>query len=254
MGGVFININKKKVVHLIAFNINNDKRLGDECYIDGVDVYVKYGADLKEFYMLPGAITLDCKENTGQSGFNVFSDTLEGKGAVMVFYVCGHSNEDLISNVSNLILACRKCVVQTASSRFEFPAVMTEYSIEATGVEFYNLVTINLMVIKRLPLVTEKLTGAGIITNPGNQESGMRLEITPANALSSFTIEGITIKNLKAKETFILDGIEGEVTVGGINRFQDTDLIDFPKIKPGMNEITMSANVPVRISFYPVFL
>nr|WP_288868588.1 hypothetical protein [uncultured Blautia sp.] len=239
---------------MIAFNINNDKRLGDECYIDGVDVYVKYGADLKEFYMLPGAITLDCKENTGQSGFNVFSDTLEGKGAVMVFYVCGHSNEDLISNVSNLILACRKCVVQTASSRFEFPAVMTEYSIEATGVEFYNLVTINLMVIKRLPLVTEKLTGAGIITNPGNQESGMRLEITPANALSSFTIEGITIKNLKAKETFILDGIEGEVTVGGINRFQDTDLIDFPKIKPGMNEITMSANVPVRISFYPVFL
>lgn len=239
---------------MIAFNVNNDKRLGDECYIDGIDVYEKYGADLKEFYMLPGAITLDCKENTGQSGFNVFSDTLEGKGAVMVFYVCGHSNEDLISNVSNLILACRQCVVQTASSRFEFPAVTTEYSIEATGVDFYDLVTINLMVIKRLPLVTENLTGTGIITNPGNQESGMRLEITPVTALSSFTIEGITIKNLKAKETFILDGIEGEVTAGGINRFQGTDLIDFPKIKPGMNEITMSANVPVRISFYPVFL
>ena len=239
---------------MIAFNINNDKRLGDECYIDGVDVYEKYGADLKEFYMLPGAITLDCKENTGQSGFNVFSDTLEGKGAVMVFYVCGHSNEDLISNVSNLILACRQCVVQTASSRFEFPAVTTEYSIEATGVDFYDLVTINLMVIKRLPLVTENLTGTGIITNPGNQESGMRLEITPVTALSSFTIEGITMKNLKAKETVILDGIEGEVTAGGINRFQGTDLIDFPKIKPGMNEITMSANVPVRISFYPVFL
>ena len=85
-------------------------------------------------------------------------------------------------------------------------------------------------------------------------ESGMRMEITPTTATSSFKINGITVKNLKAKETFIIDGIEGKVTAGGINRFLDTDIIDFPKIRPGMNEIVMSANMPVKVSFYPVFM
>lgn len=242
------------MVQLIAFNNNNDKRIGDECYIDGVDVYREYAADLKEFYMLPGAITLDYTENTGVSAFNVYSSALDGKGAVMVFYVCGNSEEDLQENISNLLVACRKCVIQTTASRFEYPAILTEYSDDDTGVEYYHLVTMNFIVIKRLPLVTHELTGNGSVKNLGNVESGMRMEITPTTATSSFKINGITVKNLKAKETFIIDGIEGKVTAGGINRFLDTDIIDFPKIRPGMNEIVMSANMPVKVSFYPVFM
>ena len=62
------------------------------------------------------------------------------------------------------------------------------------------------------------------------------------------------IHNLEANVPFLIDGIAGTVTSGGINRFLDTNLISFPKASPGENTISIYGDVQVKASFYPVFL
>ena len=53
----------------------------------------------------------------------------------------------------------------------------------------------------------------------------------------------------------IIDGILGEVKSNGINRFSDTNLIDFPKALPGNNVLEVSDNTcTVEVAFYPTFV
>ena len=65
---------------------------------------------------------------------------------------------------------------------------------------------------------------------------------------------GITIKNLTTNTTVTIDGINKTVMAGADNKWADTDLIDFPVLQPGKNEITMSSKQPVVISYYPIIL
>ena len=71
--------------------------------------------------------------------------------------------------------------------------------------------------------------------------------------MKSVTVMGITVTELDPGITYVIDGIEGRVTANGVNYFGHTDLIDFPKIQPGGNRFEISENVPVTVSFYPVF-
>ena len=114
--------------------------------------------------------------------------------------------------------------------------------------------TLNFAAVCRLPLVSVPLTSTGSVYNQGNTPSGVRFEITPLKKLTSFTIAGITCKDLASNETFVVDGISGKVFSNEDNRFADTDLTEFPTIQPGNNQITMSAPANVTVSFYPLFL
>ena len=57
--------------------------------------------------------------------------------------------------------------------------------------------------------------------------------ITPAADLDSVTVMGITVYNLAANIPVIIDGRNKLVTEGGGNKFADTNLISFPRLKPG---------------------
>lgn len=230
-----------------------DIQAGDRCFFDNIDVYKVFNADLIEFNLIPGETSNDYRNNTGRSGFLILSTQKENVKAKLRFYVGGKSIEETQMNMLSLIAAGETCVLRMDSSRFEYPAVLEEYEIESPGIDTYGLVTLLMRVVVRYPIVNLNVAGPQTVINPGRIMSGARFEISPSSDLSTLKICGITAKNLKANEVFIIDGIEGRVTANGINRFQDTDIIDFPKIMPGKNEITMSSNVPVSISFYPVF-
>lgn len=230
-----------------------DIQAGDRCFFDNLDVYKAFNADLIKFSTSPGEVENEYRNNTGKSGFLALSAQKENVKAKIQFYVGGKSVEEMQLNATGLIAAGNTCVIRMDSSRFEYPAILDEYDTEETGIDTYTLVTLTMGVVVRYPLMSINLTGPKTVMNPGKVESGIRFEIRPTSALSTFKINGITIKNLKANETFVIDGIDGRVTANEINRFQDTDIIDFPKIVPGKNEITMSNNVPVTVSFYPVF-
>ncbi|MEG0180774.1 MAG: hypothetical protein RR657_02700 [Peptostreptococcaceae bacterium] len=98
------------------------------------------------------------------------------------------------------------------------------------------------------------------ITVAGNSSVPVILEITPIIDMIDVTLTGlsedpIVIKNLKGNKTIIIDGIEGTVTQDGINKFDDTDMWEFPFLVSGQNNISLNKDTcNITIKYNPRFL
>lgn len=94
----------------------------------------------------------------------------------------------------------------------------------------------------------------------GNIKVPIKLEITPVIDMIDLKITGLSedpliVKNLKVNKTIIIDGIEGTVTQDGINKFEDTDMWEFPFLVPGKNNITLSKDTcNITIKYNPRFI
>lgn len=232
------------------------ERIGSVCTINDKDVYTLFNADLKELIPAAGSITVDFSKALGASSLQVVNHKFETGGINAIFYVGGATKEECYVNTSNLIAECQNCIIKTDEDRFEYAAVLTTYNVVETGVEYFNEVNLTFGVIKRLPMVTNTFTsGRGTFQNTGSVESGMRITITPNVALTTITVNGITIKNLTRNNPFVIDGLVGEVMCNGVNRFLDTDLIEFPKVLPGSNTVEASnTSVTIEVAYYPTFI
>lgn len=232
-----------------------DHCCGNAVTINGKSVYVMFNADLKEKRPVSGEITADFRKVLNSSGLSISKYDISVGGLEMVFYVGGASRQECDMHTSHLIAECRQCTIKTDEDSFEYLAVLTAYDIEYSGVDFYNEVTLTFSVIKRMPLSVYTFTGGGVFRNVGSIESGARITVTPKADIDELVVYGITVKNLSANMPFIIDGILGEVKSNGINRFADTDLIDFPKAFPGNNTLEVSDNTcTVEVAFYPTFI
>ena len=241
---------------MIGYNpqfYSDDSQVGDKCFLDGKDAYIDFNADLKTFQVIPGKISSDYSKGIGRSDFNLFHYESEPMALTIEFYVGGASEEETQSNISNLLNTAKQCIIRKENDVFEYASVLTEQESEDTEVEPYYLVTCKFVTIRRKPIVRIMLEQSSIIFNDGNTSSGMCIQITPTKNIETYTIAGASIFGLRAGTTYIIDGMQGRVTANGVNYFSHTDIIEFPKIKPGKNEITMSEDMPVTISFYPVF-
>lgn len=106
---------------------------------------------------------------------------------------------------------------------------------------------------KKLLEVVKTMEGTSItFNNEGNCEVPATVEIRPTLAIATLKITGlsddtITVNNLVANKTVIFE--DGKVTVDGANKFNDCDLWEFPRIKPGSNTVTIdktTANVVIK--------
>lgn len=94
----------------------------------------------------------------------------------------------------------------------------------------------------------------------GNLKTPAIVEITPSTELIDLTLTGlddspIILKNLKANKKIIIDGENCTVTVDGVNKFSDTDMWGFPKLKPGANTITVNkSSVDITIKYKPRYI
>lgn len=234
---------------------SSDRRVGEQFLANSKDVYDLYNADLISFVIQPADREIDFDVLCGMGGFRVFSDKTSYKKATAEFYVGGANTDETLLNISNLTKLLRNCVIHKGDSLLEYPALLINVAeIEDTDVEYFARVKYELAVVVRMPLVSVSISGSQEIYNPGNTASGVRYTIRPTKAITSFTIAGITIKDLAAGATYIIDGIVGKITKNGANYFQKTNLINFPKIGSGDFKVQMSESVSVTVEFYPVFI
>lgn len=78
----------------------------------------------------------------------------------------------------------------------------------------------------------------------GNWQTECRYEINIKSNITSFTVAGITVKNLKANQKLVIDGVEKRVYTGdSINKYNDTVLKNnhFPVLSPGLQTIQISS-------------
>lgn len=235
------------------------RRLGAICTINGLNAYDIYNADLIDYKTSSGSIDAEYDRGVSLSDLHVSSYGVGIGSLTLNFYVGGETKDQMEINSSNLVSNSRKCVVKIDEETFEYDGVLTKFDIEETGVLWYNKVSLELAVVKRLPLVTRRfeiVSGRKVqFKNIGNIESGLRLSVTPRATVAKVTVAGITINNLLAGQPFVIDGLSGEVICNTENRFLDTDLIDFPKVDVGNNTIELSTNdLIVEVQYYPTFI
>ncbi|MBS6509712.1 MAG: phage tail family protein [Paraclostridium bifermentans] len=94
----------------------------------------------------------------------------------------------------------------------------------------------------------------------GTSKIPIVMEITPSIDMTDLKINGVSddplvVKNLKANKKIIIDGIGGTVLQDGINKFEDTDMWEFPFLVPGKNNISASKDTcNITIKYNPRFI
>ena len=100
----------------------------------------------------------------------------------------------------------------------------------------------------------------GIINNSGNLDTPCRIKIISFVDIIDVTLSGfskrpIKVKNIKANIPVIIDGEHCIATEGDSNKFNDVDLLEFPKLRPGENSLSWSnKNITLEVNFKPRWL
>lgn len=238
---------------------------GGVCLINGKNALTTFSAILKSITPVSGGVDSRAYVDNSMSKLRSLKYKATPGGIQTSFYVFGSTKELCDLNTSRLIAECFSCVIHTDQDSFEYDAALTSHHTEPTGVDFYNLVELEFLAIRRFPLTRCELDFRSSLAqgfvNPGTVASGMRVMLMPEEdiPLLQFQLseqEPISVTGLLAGQVFVIDGIEGEVLCNGINKFGSTDLIDFPKALPGENQVTVTGSQPLkaRVEFYPVFI
>lgn len=92
----------------------------------------------------------------------------------------------------------------------------------------------------------------------GNCICGCIYEIHALQALEQVTIDGLTIYHLYDQETLVIDGIDKLIydkNSPEVSAFDQTNLLNFPKLKPGVHTVQKSdESIEVVIKYYPIFM
>ena len=103
--------------------------------------------------------------------------------------------------------------------------------------------------------------GSKEIEVQGDYETPCIIELVPSGAITKYTIKGaardpvtgeaedITIKNLSAGKTVVIDGEACLVTEDGLNKYSDTEMWEFPTLLSGSNTLVFeSSSVPCNVT------
>lgn len=155
---------------------------------------------------------------------------------------------------SNLAKELKQTIIKFKDSKYLYDGVLESINfknINRLAIE----VTINFKAIQKESLenITLAKTLTQSITVKGNVKSECIIEVTAPNAaVASFVINDITIKNIPANKTVIIDGIKKKITLDGANFFNNVELWQFPILEAGTNDITQSlTTLTVKIKYNP---
>lgn len=262
-------------------------QLGQSVTVNGINVYDEFDADLISVVPVSPAIEKSTYKSLGKHNYKINTFRVGDNGLELKFYVGGHTYQEAQINVNGLIneFVNKVAIVKFDESDFEYVCGLESFGSEFTGVEFYYLVTINVIAVKRLPIVTldygstyftENTTVQFSFENTGVVESGLDI-IVRFGGTTSFEIDhkkaGGNIQTLHftnlltSNYYYKVGGLDGVVQRAGniaitssvTNMFLKTDLINFPVVNAGQNNITFIQNAvgnikQVRLQFYPTFL
>lgn len=128
--------------------------------------------------------------------------------------------------------------------------------IEQEGVQSFTF-SLNVYVLKRKLLQMISFKGNKTIANLGNCMSEAIFKLSSTSAIADFKINDITCE-LKANDPLIIDGIDKKVYYESnpdVSAFDSTNIVVFPKLQKGENDITVSdSSVDVTVSYYPTFM
>ena len=183
--------------------------------------------------------------------------------------VYGKGKEEVIRNRSNLLAIMYdeleveidgytnhfKCVLDRITVKESIKRKCHEVILKFVGYEFGNEIS-----------TTMKNTTDSIEVE-GNDSTPCIVEVTASANLASVELTGmaynqvsgetesIIIKNLKAGKKVVINGEDCTVLQEGVNKFADTELWEFPVLKPGKNMVSCSSDkCTVTMKYKPKYV
>ena len=289
MGKEIIPMPTYKEIYDYGYDKNflfKDKQLGQNVIINGKNAYDEFDADLIAVRLTPPSFDKSIYKSLGKHKYNINMFGIGNSLLELTFYVGGHTHMQSQLNTNKLVqeFIDNIVVIKLDESDFEYVCVIDDYKCEYTQVDFYYFVTITASAIKRLPIVKYDFGSNSfssvedvIITfeNSGIINSGLDIVVRFSGG-NSFTINCLTKTNRISEINFTdlstsnyyykIGGLDGVVYRSGnsnfnspVNVFLNTDLVDFPIVKPGENSLefiqqTAGQIKSASISFYPTFI
>ncbi len=124
-------------------------------------------------------------------------------------------------------------------------------SFDATGEQDVEYI---FLAIRQKSPIKETIAAGGVINCISNTDTLCRISFTVPVTIPSMTICGIRILDIAADTEIVIDGEKGIITANGINKFADTDLIDFPYLVPGINVVSCTAGgLSITVEYTPIY-
>lgn len=187
-------------------------------------------------------------------------NTVGMKELKVVLVVKGKDREDIIKNKSRILSKLLEPaeIYLDHFSHF-FRVILQKHSTEEVSMRRFHTLTLEFEGYEHgRGEVTEFIGTSCRLKNPGSLKSPCSVTITAQTAAESLTLTGfgedIEIKNLKANQPVILDGINGLIMENGISKIDDVELLQLPFLEPGQNVITVSQEATVEISYQPIYM
>ena len=100
----------------------------------------------------------------------------------------------------------------------------------------------------------EVITSGNKLICRSNTKTPCKISFSLSSARNTVTVCGITINTVAANTEIVIDSVNGLITAGGVNKFNDTSFVDFPYLLPGENIINCSvAGLTLTVIYTPVF-
>lgn len=163
----------------------------------------------------------------------------------------GESLHEITLNISNFTAMLHEKAELFLPDGFYYSCVFDKHTPPKQKAPFILRVTYSFLGIMHGELVKKTFSASGKITVQGNYKTPVVYKITPRLATKTVTINGITVKNITG--TVVVDGISKTVMQNGTNKFKDTDITSFPVLQPGDNNISITGNADVEVSYYPMY-
>ena len=124
-------------------------------------------------------------------------------------------------------------------------------SFDATGEQDVEYI---FWAIRQKSPIKQTVTNGGVINCISNTDTLCRISFTNTVRLQWVTICGITISDIAQHTEIVIDSEKGIITANGINKFADTDLINFPYLVPGINVISYApVGFKVTVEYTPIY-
>lgn len=198
------------------------------------------GCELKNTYFLaPSAIFPTRLQNKPRLRKITLTFDFEGK-----------NTHDATKKMSDFTAILSKEAELLLPDEFHYFCILTGTGKAVTKAPWIEQCTFTLIGLRHGPLETITLTESSPVFIEGNCETECRYIIDTPN--SSLQINNITINDISGQ--IVIDGMESLVQQDGINKFADCDMISFPTLSPGNNQIEISGAAKVVIQYYPIYL
>ena len=138
---------------------------------------------------------------------------------------------------------------------YMYSSIVTSVSAAAFDGSGEHDATYTFMAVRHKPTITATVAPNGKIYCQSTTPCKFKLKVTLPEQSSLLSIMGIVVINISANTPLVLDGELGLITLGGVNKFLDSTLIDFPLLYPGANTISCNnSQADIQVIYTPVYV